>query len=251
MAQLSNTRRLNELEQRFTELASSIPESPEKEALSVLHGIVQETRRSLAPIANASAGTTRLTLEDIATMYKHAPQMDGEAVSEPLAIGTHAPDFTLRDANNEPVSLSDFRGSPVVLVFYPLDWSPTCSDQLSLYQSELAEFERFGAKLLGISVDSIYSHGAWAAVRGITFPLLADFEPKGEVARKYNVYRAGDGFSERALYVVDGEGVVRHAHVSPRLSHIPDIYDLYRTLSELTGQPVPTAMGSEPMEVGR
>jgi peroxiredoxin len=244
-------RRLNELEQRFTELATAIPDSPEKEALSILHAMVQETRRGLAPSGQASGGTTRLTLEDIATMYKRAPQMDGEAVSEPLAVGTQAPEFTLRDANNDPVSLSDLRGNPVVLVFYPLDWSPTCSDQLSLYQSELAEFERFGAKLLGISVDSIYSHGAWAAVRGITFPLLADFEPKGEVARRYNVYRPGDGFSDRALYVLDSQGIICHAYVSPRLSHIPNIYDLYRTLSELTGQPMPTYMGSEPAEATR
>jgi peroxiredoxin len=251
MAEERNMRRVNELEQRFAELASAIPESPEKEALSVLHAIMQETRRSLAPIGQASGGATRVTLEDIEKLYKRAPQMDGEAVSEPLAVGTKAPEFTLRDANNELVSLSDLRGSPVVLVFYPLDWSPTCSDQLSLYQLELAEFERFGARVLGVSVDSIYSHGAWAAVRGITFPLLADFEPKGEVARMYNVYRAGDGFSERALYVLDGEGVIRYAHVSLRLSHIPDIYELYRTLSQMTGQSVPTSMGSEPMEAAR
>jgi len=251
MAEQRNMRRLNELEQRFAELATAIPDSPEKEALSVLHAMVQETRRGLASAGRASGGATSLTLEDIATMYKRAPQMDGEAVSEPLAVGAQAPEFTLRDANNEPISLSDFRGSPVVLVFYPLDWSPTCSDQLSLYQSELGEFERFGARLLGISVDSIYSHGAWAAVRSITFPLLADFEPKGEVARRYNVYRHGDGFSKRALYVVDSQGIIRHAYVSPRLSHIPDIYELYRTLSDLTGQPMPTSTRSEPMEATR
>src|SRR5438105_9927363 len=171
--------------------------------------------------------------------------MDGEAVSEPLAVGSSAPEFTLRDPNNDPIWLNQYRGSPVVLVFYPLDWSPTCSDQLSLYQSELSEFENFGARVLASSVDSIYSHGAWAAVRGITFPLLADFEPKGEVARRYNVYRTVDGFSDRALYVLDGQGIIRHAHVSPRLSQIPDIYGLYRTLSDLTGQPMPRSTGSE------
>ena len=192
-----------------------------------------------------------LTLEDIASMYKQAPQMDGGAMSEPLPVGTAAPDFTLRDANNEPVSLHDFRGSPVVLVFYPLDWSPTCSDQLSLYQVELSEFERYGAKLLGISVDSIYSHGAWAAVRGITYPLLADFEPKGDVARKYHVWRPGDGFSERALYVIDGDGIIRYAHVSPRLGHIPDIYELYRALSEVTGQVEPVSSADETANAGR
>lgn len=160
--------------------------------------------------------------------------MDGPAEHFPLPIGTPAPDFTLPDAAGKQVSLADFRGRPVVWVFYPLDWSPTCSDQLSLYQAELAEFERRGAQLIGISVDSIYSHGAWAAVRGLTFPLLADFEPKGKVARQYNVYRERDGFSERALYVIDVDGIIRYAHVSPQLSHVPDIYELYQVLDGLT-----------------
>jgi peroxiredoxin len=247
------SRRLNDLEQRFAELAETIPDSPEKEAISVLHGIVQEVWRTLAPTSNgASPGmATRLSLEDIAALYKRAPVMDGEAVSEPLAVGTNAPDFTLRDPNNDPISLSQYRGSPVLLVFYPLDWSPTCSDQLSLYQSELSQFEEFGARLFGISVDSIYSHGAWAAVRGITFPLLADFEPKGEVARRYNVYRAGDGFSERALYVVDPQGIIRYAHVSPRLNHVPDIYELYQALADATGKAAPQFAASAPTPNGR
>ena len=85
--------------------------------------------------------------------------------------------------------LEDLRGRPVVIVFYPLDWSPGCSQQLDLYQQELDEFRARGAELVAISVDSLYSHGAWAAVRGITFPLLADFHPKGEVARAYSVWR--------------------------------------------------------------
>ena len=233
-----NAPRLGELQERFAGLAAEIPESPTKEALSVLHGMLQELRRAKAGPAPAAGGPT---FQDIADLYKTAPRMDAEAVSEPLAAGTQAPDFTLRDANNAPVSLSDFRGRPVVLVFYPLDWSPTCSDQLSLYQAELPELERFGAQVLGISPDSIYSHGAWAAVRGITFPLLADFEPKGAVAKLYNVWRAGDGFPDRALYVVDGGGVIRYAHVSPRLSRIPDVYELYRALSEVTGVPAPTS----------
>jgi peroxiredoxin len=122
----------------------------------------------------------------------------------------------------------------VVLIFYPLDWSPTCSDQLSLYQSELGEFERLDTELVGISVDSIYSHGAWAAVRGIKFPLLADFHPKGEVARRYNVWRERDGFSERALYVVDRGGIIRYGHVSPELHKVPDIYELFDVLRGMT-----------------
>lgn len=118
-----------------------------------------------------------------------------------------------------------------MLAFYPLDWSPGCSRQLDLYQQELDEFQSRGVDLLGISVDSLYSHGAWSAAREITFPLLADFHPKGEVARRYNAWREADGFSERALYIIDGEGVIRYAHISPKLQHVPDIYEL---LDQLT-----------------
>lgn len=240
-------RRLNELEQRFVELAGQIPDSPEKEAISVLHGMLQEAWRTMTPSRFPGGGdgpAGSVTLDTIANLYRTAPSMGGSAQNEPLPVGEPAPDFTLRDPNNEPVSLSEFRGSPVVLAFYPLDWSPTCSDQLSLYQAEMSEFERFGARVLGVSVDSIYSHGAWAAVRGLAFPLLADFEPKGEVARRYHVYREADGFSERALYVIDGEGVIRFAHVAPQLDHIPDIYELYRVLAEITGVPAPAGTGS-------
>jgi peroxiredoxin len=101
----------------------------------------------------------------------------------------------------------------------------------------LAEFEARGAAVIGVSVDSIYSHGAWAAVRGITFPLLADFHPKGDVARRYGVWRESDGFSDRALYVIDADGVIRYADVSPRVEHLPDIYDLFAALDRLTDQP--------------
>jgi len=86
--------------------------------------------------------------------------------------------------------------------------------------------------VLAISVDSVYSHGAWAAVRGLSFPLLADFNPKGEVARRYGVVRERDGFSERALYVVDADGVIRYGHVSPFLHHVPDVYELLDALDE-------------------
>ena len=91
-------------------------------------------------------------------------------------------------------------------------------------------FDRRGAQLIGISVDSIYSHGGWAAVRGIEFPLLADFHPKGAVARAYNVWREEDGFSERTLYVIDPDGVIRYAHVSPFLHYVPDIYELFAAI---------------------
>jgi peroxiredoxin len=133
----------------------------------------------------------------------------------PLPPGTAAPEFRLPSAPDQTLSLAELRGRPVILVFYPEDWSPVCSDQLGLYQQLLPEFQRFNAELLGISVDGVWSHVAFARDRNLRFPLLADFEPKGEVARAYQVYRAGEGTSERALFVVDGEGIVHWSFVSP------------------------------------
>jgi peroxiredoxin len=133
----------------------------------------------------------------------------------PLPPGTEAPDFRLPSTPDQTLSLMEFRGQPVILVFYPEDWSPVCSDQLALYQELLPEFQKFNAELLGISVDGIWSHLAFAKDRNLEFPLLADFEPKGEVARTYQVYRATDGTSERALYVIDADGIVRWSYVSP------------------------------------
>ena len=135
--------------------------------------------------------------------------------STALAPGTIAPDFHLPSTPDQLVSLSEFRGRPVVLVFYPADWSPVCGDQTSLYNEVLSEFHRFNAELLGISVDGAWCHLAFAHDRKLKFPLLADFEPKGAVAREYGVYRAQDGFSERALFVIDAEGVIRWSYVSP------------------------------------
>ena len=103
----------------------------------------------------------------------------------------------------------------MILAFYPEDWSPVCSDQLALYQALLPEFERFGAQLIGISVDGVWCHLAFARDRNLHFPLLADFEPKGEVSRAYRAYRAQDGTSERALFVIDADGIVRWSYVSP------------------------------------
>ena len=133
----------------------------------------------------------------------------------PLPPGTEAPDFELRSTPDQRVSLAELRGKPVILVFYPEDWSPVCSDQLALYQQLLPEFQRFGAELVGVSVDGIWCHLAFAKDRNLHFPLLADFEPKGEVSRRYGVYRAEDGTSERALYVIGADGIVRWSYVSP------------------------------------
>jgi peroxiredoxin len=133
----------------------------------------------------------------------------------PLPAGTKAPDFQLPSTPDQTVSLADFRSQPLILAFYPEDWSPVCSDQMALYQEVLPEFRRFNAELLGISVDGIWCHLAFARDRNLHFPLLADFEPKGEVSRAYDAYRAKDGTSERALYVIDGDGVVAWSYLSP------------------------------------
>jgi peroxiredoxin len=132
-----------------------------------------------------------------------------------LRPGTPAPDFSLHSTPDQAVRLSEFRGRPVILVFYPADWSPVCGDQMALYNELLSEFKRFDAELLGVSVDGIWCHLAFAADRRLHFPLLADFEPKGAVARQYGVYREQDGTTERALFVIDADGVVRWSFVSP------------------------------------
>ena len=132
-----------------------------------------------------------------------------------LAAGTEAPGFSLHSTPETRVSLAQLRGRPVILAFYPADWSPVCGDQMALYNEVLAEFERFDAVLLGVSVDGVWCHAAFARERKLRFPLLADFEPKGALARAYGVYRHDDGICERALFVIDRDGVIRWSYVSP------------------------------------
>ena len=132
-----------------------------------------------------------------------------------LEPGTKAPDFSLQTTPDQKVSLRDFRGRKLILTFYPADWSPVCTDQLAVYSELLPEFRRLGAEVLGISVDGVWCHLAFAKDRKLHFPLLADFEPKGAVARAYRAYRDAEGVSERALFVIDGEGIIRWSYVSP------------------------------------
>ncbi len=131
-----------------------------------------------------------------------------------LSPGVRAPDFTLNQAPGERLTLSSLRGRPVILVFYPADWSPVCGDELALFNEVLPEFQRYDAQLVGISVDGVWCHKAYANARKLEFPLLADFEPKGEVSRKYGAYRDQDGFSERALFVIDAGGTIRWSYLS-------------------------------------
>lgn len=132
-----------------------------------------------------------------------------------LSVGTPAPDFTLPATPDQKVSLSEFKGRNVILVFYPADWSPVCGDQLALYNELRDQFADFDADLVAISVDGIWCHLAFSKDRGFHFTILADFEPKGAVAQAYGVYRPGEGTSERAIFVIDGEGVIQYSYVSP------------------------------------
>lgn len=132
-----------------------------------------------------------------------------------LKAGVKAPNFTLKSTPDQNVSLRDFLGRPVVLAFYPADWSPVCSDEMALYSQLSPEFKKFDAELLGISVDGIWCHLAFSKDRKLNFPLLSDFEPKGTVSKLYGAYEAKVGESARALFVIDKKGVIRWSYLSP------------------------------------
>jgi len=152
---------------------------------------------------------------------KHPPkgdahQSEGKSYpSQALPAGSQAPDFTLVNSSGERISLSDYLGSLVILAFYPADWSPVCGDQMTLYNEVLPLFNEYDAQLLGISVDGKWSHRAFAEDRNLDFPILSDFEPKGEVARTYGVYDVEEGVCRRALFVIDAQGIIQWSYVSP------------------------------------
>ncbi|HTT73396.1 MAG TPA: redoxin domain-containing protein [Thermoplasmata archaeon] len=146
--------------------------------------------------------------------------MSGTAESRPgppriLAAGHVAPDFSLNSTPDQRVALRDFLGRPVVLAFYPADWSPVCSDQMGLYAQVMPEFKKYHAEVLGISVDGIWSHLAFAKDRRLNFPLLSDFQPRGAVSRAYGAYDGERGESTRALFVIDAKGKIRWSELSP------------------------------------
>jgi peroxiredoxin len=147
--------------------------------------------------------------------------------------GARAPDFTLPDQEGNQVSLEDFRGQTVVLVFYPADFSPVCTDQLSIYQEVLPQFEERGARLIGISVDGVFCHRAFRNHMNLSMPLLADFHPKGRVAREYGVWSDDHGVSGRALVVVDGDGTVTWSYESPPLE-VPGANLIFDALDQRT-----------------
>jgi peroxiredoxin len=136
-------------------------------------------------------------------------------MSKILPPGTVAPGFTLRVTPDQDLSLTDLAGRPIILAFYPADWSPVCGDQMALYNEVLPEFHKYDAELLGISVDGVWCHDAFAKDRHLHFPLLADFHPQGAVAKQYGAYRENEGVCERALFVIDRNGVISWSYCSP------------------------------------
>ena len=148
----------------------------------------------------------------MAPEHAHANKVESP---NPLRAGTAAPDFSLFSTPDQKVALREFRGRPVVLSFYPADWSPVCSDQMALYNELLPEFHKFEAQLLGISVDGVWCHAAFSKDRQLHFPLLADFEPKGAVSRLYGSYDAKVGESARTLFVIDRKGTIHWSYLSP------------------------------------
>jgi peroxiredoxin len=148
-----------------------------------------------------------------------------------IGPGTPAPDFSLPNHAGEQVSLAGFRGGKLVLVFYPLDFSPVCTDQLSIYQEVLPQIAAQGATLVGISVDSSWAHRAFRDKLGISIALLSDFEPKGAVISSYGAYLEGVGHGNRSLVLVDPDGIVRWVHESPTPLEIPGANLIFDALS--------------------
>jgi peroxiredoxin len=132
-----------------------------------------------------------------------------------LGVNVQAPEFTLYSGTDQTFALKELMGRNVILAFYPADWSPVCGDQMSLYNEMLQYFSRYNAEVLGISVDSKWCHAAFKEARNLHFTLLSDFEPKGDVAKKYGVYNNQEGTTERALFVLDSEGIIRWNYLSP------------------------------------
>lgn len=165
-----------------------------------------------------------------------------------LPPGRPAPDFTLHVTPDQQVSLHDLRGHPVVLAFYPADWSPVCRDEMALFNTALPYFTRKGAQLLGISVDGAWCHGAFAQNRSLHFSLLADFEPKGAVARQYGAYDEVDGVCRRALFVVDAQGDIAWSYLSP-MGVNPGVDGVLTALDRLSAPPPSTDQASATTQI--
>lgn len=154
---------------------------------------------------------------------------------EPLKVGVKAPDFSLKVTPDQTVSLSDFLGCPVILAFYPADFSPVCGGEMMLFNEILPELEKYKAEMLGISVDNVWSHLAFAKEKNLHFPLLSDFNPKGAVSKLYNSYHEEDGVSERSLYLIDKDGKIAWRYISP-IGINPGADGVLKALENLTAK---------------
>jgi len=151
----------------------------------------------------------------------------------PIAAGQPAPEFALKDQNQQEVKLAEFRGKKnVVMVFYPLDWSPTCTKEHACFVNDMKQFEQLDAQVLGLSVDSVWSHKAWAEKMGIHYPLLADFHPRGAVASKFGVYLEDRGITGRAIAIIDKAGKVAWFKQYD-IPSVPDVQEVAQALAQL------------------
>jgi mycoredoxin-dependent peroxiredoxin len=152
--------------------------------------------------------------------------------SQPLARGSTAPAFKLQATPDQSLSLEECIGSPLVLIFYPLDWSPVCSNEHACFVNDLKQFEKLNAQVLGLSVDSVWSHKAFADKLGIQYPLLADFQPRGSVADKFGVYLADKGITGRAIAIIDKTGKVAWFK-DFGIPNVPDMKEVSQALEQL------------------
>lgn len=164
---------------------------------------------------NKSGNTNSRNSENGKNKRDGKSDYESQHPSTVLRAGKQAPDFKLRTTPDQCVELGDLTGHPLIIAFYPADWSPVCGDQLVLYNELLPEFRRHDASLIGISVDGVWCHIAYAKDRKLQYPLLADFEPKGAVARSFGAYRHQDGVCERALFVINADGIIEWSYLSP------------------------------------
>ena len=149
-----------------------------------------------------------------------------------IAVGQPAPEFTLKDQDQKEIRLSDYRGKNVVIVFYPLDWSPVCTNEHACFVNDLSQFEKLNAQVLGLSVDSTWSHKAFAEKMGVAYPLLADFHPRGAVADQFGVYHANKGITGRAIAIIDKAGKVAWFK-NYEFTTVPDIKEVAQALALL------------------
>ncbi len=148
-----------------------------------------------------------------------------------ISVGQPAPDFALKDQSQKDVKLSDYRGKNVVLVFYPLDWSPVCTNEHACFVNDMKQFEQLNAQVLGLSVDSIWSHKAFAEKMGIHYPLLADFLPRGAVADKFGLYLAEKGITGRAVVIINKDGKVSWIK-NYDIPVVPDVKEVSQALAQ-------------------